>query len=123
MNRLGRGRFEAFSAGSQPTGKVHPLALATLREMGFDPGDVRSKGWEEFAAEGAPPIDLVVTVCDNAAGEVCPVWPGKPLRAHWGVADPAAVTGSEDERRAAFRQAAAALKQRIERYLGDGALG
>src|SRR6185437_8433587 len=93
LNREGAGRFRAFSAGSHPKGDVHPMALEVLRSLGFETGDLRSKSWEEFAAPDAPQLDLVVTVCDNAAGEVCPIWPGKPIRAHWGIEDPAAFEG------------------------------
>ena len=117
LHHLGRGRVRAFSAGSHPTGKVNPFAIETLEGMGLKPPAVRSKSWEEFAAPGAPPIDLVFTVCDSAAAEACPVWPGKPVSAHWGVEDPAAVEGSDDEKRAAFRRAAAMLRRRIERLL------
>ena len=113
-NQLGRGRFEAFSAGSQPGGRVNPLALATLANAGIELRDARSKSWDEFAAPGVAPMDFVITVCDNAAGEACPVWPGQPMTAHWGVPDPAAVEGSEEARRSAFRDAAAALRRRIE---------
>jgi arsenate reductase len=121
MNHLGSGRYRAYSAGSHPAGQVNALAVETLREMGLRAEGLRSKSWDEFAAPGAPPIHFVVTVCDNAAGEMCPLWPGKPVKAHWGVEDPAAVQGSEAQRRAAFRQAAALLRQRIERFLETGA--
>jgi arsenate reductase len=121
MNHLGRGRYAAYSAGSHPTGKVHPLAIETLRELGLDAHGLRSKSWGEFAAPGAPAIDHVVTVCDNAAGEVCPLWPGKPAKEHWGVDDPAAAPGGEAERRAAFREAARLLRQRIEAFLETAA--
>jgi arsenate reductase len=121
MNHLGSGRYRGYSAGSHPAGHVNPLAVETLREMGLRAEGLRSKSWDEFAAPGAPPIDFVVTVCDNAAGEMCPLWPGKPVKAHWGVEDPAAVQGSEAQRRAAFRQSAALLRQRIERFLETGA--
>jgi arsenate reductase (thioredoxin) len=120
LNHLGHGRFRAYSAGSHPTGRVNPLALETLERMGMAVNDARSKSWEEFAAPGAPAIDYVITVCDNAAGETCPIWPGKPAKAHWGVDDPAAVTGSEDQKRAAFRHAAEFLKLRIERLIENG---
>ena len=113
-NRLGRGRFQAFSAGSHPGGRVNPLALETLRHAGIELPDARSKSWDEFAAPGVAPMDFVITVCDNAAGEVCPVWPGQPMTAHWGVPDPAGVEGTEDAKRAAFRDAATALRRRIE---------
>lgn len=117
MNRLGRGRFQAFSAGSHPTGTVNPLALETLREMGVPDDGFRSKDWNEFAAPGAPPLNFVFTVCDKAAGEACPFWPGQPMTAHWGVEDPAAVVGPEETRRAAFRAAALILRRRIELFL------
>jgi protein-tyrosine-phosphatase/N-acetylglutamate synthase-like GNAT family acetyltransferase len=117
LNRLGAGRIHAFSAGSQPKGAVHPLALELLHEVGLSTAALRSKSWDEYAAPGAPPIHFVFTVCDNAAAETCPVWPGKPAVAHWGIPDPAAVTGSENERRRAFRAAYRALEGRIERFL------
>ena len=114
MNRLGKGRFRAYSAGSHPTGKVNPLALETLASAELPAKGFRSKNWDEFAAAGAPAMDFIITVCDNAAGEVCPVWPGKPATAHWSVADPAAVEGTEAQKRAAFRDAANILRRRIE---------
>jgi arsenate reductase len=114
LNHYGKGRFKAFSAGSFPGGKVNPLAIATLQEAGLDTSGLRSKSWDEFAAPGAPQMDFILTVCDNAAGEVCPIWPGKPVTAHWGVPDPAAVHGTEAERRRAFKDAAAILRRRIE---------
>ena len=117
LNHLGRGRFRAFSAGSHPSGKVNPLAIETMRAMGFAAEGLRSKAWDEFAAPGAPPIDFVITVCDNAAGEACPVWPGTPARLHWGVADPAAVEGSDEKKRRAFREAAEILEGRIEKFV------
>ena len=95
LNHWGNGKFRAFSAGSFPKGQVHPLALDLLKRMNLPAEGLRSKSWDEFAAPGAPPIDLIFTVCDNAAGEVCPVWPGKPMTAHWGIADPAAVEGTD----------------------------
>lgn len=113
LNRRGAGRFAGFSAGSRPRGAVHPLALALLRDKGHDVTALRSKSWDEFAAEGAPRMDRVVTVCDNAAGEACPVWPGHPAKAHWGLPDPAAVQGSEAEQRGAFADTYAALDKRI----------
>jgi len=113
LGHWGGSRFRAFSAGSQPTGKVNPHALALLERMAIAASDARSKSWDEFAAPGAPPLDFVITVCDNAAGESCPVWPGQPMTAHWGVADPAAVTGSELEVTTAFRAAFNALEHRI----------
>jgi protein-tyrosine-phosphatase len=114
LNHLGRGRFRAYSAGSHPTGRVNPLAVDTLRDMGLDTAGLRSKAWDEFAAAGAPPLDIIITVCDSAAGEPCPIWPGKPMKAHWGVQDPAAVGGTDEERRAAFKHAALRLRRRIE---------
>lgn len=114
MNHLGAGRFRAFSAGSMPKAEVNPHALPLVRTLGFKDEDFRSKPWDEFAAPGAPALDFVITVCDNAAGEVCPIWPGQPITAHWGVPDPAAVTGSEAEIAVAFRDAARQLRNRIE---------
>jgi protein-tyrosine-phosphatase len=117
LNHLGRGRFQAFSAGSQPAGQVNPLALEELRRLGLPADGYRSKSWDEFAARDAPAMDFVFTVCDNAAKEVCPVWPGHPVTAHWGVEDPAAVTGSDEQRKQAFRNAALILWRRIELLL------
>ena len=117
LRRLGGDRFSAFSAGSFPTGRINPGAVPVLRSMGLDPADFRSKSWNEFAAPGAPPIDFIFTVCDNAAGEVCPVWPGRPVTAHWGVEDPAAATGSEAEVAAAFATAERRLRRRVESFL------
>jgi arsenate reductase len=117
LNTLGKGRFRAFSAGSFPTGKVNPNTFPVLQSLGCDPADFRSKSWDEFAAPGAPPLDLIFTVCDNAAGEVCPVWPGRPVTAHWGIPDPAAATGSPAEVALAFREAARLLRNRIELLL------
>jgi arsenate reductase len=105
LNRWGQGKFRGYSAGSHPTGKVNPLALAILERHNFPTEGLRSKAWDEFAVPGAPQMDFVFTVCDNAANEVCPVWPGQPMTAHWGVADPAAVEGSELEKIQAFREA------------------
>ena len=113
LNRRGADRFAGFSAGSRPRGEVHPMALALLREKGHSLSDLRSKSWDEFAASGAPRMDRVVTVCDNAAGEACPVWPGHPAKAHWGLPDPAAVQGSEAVRRRAFAETYDALDRRI----------
>ncbi len=115
LNREGKGRFHAFSAGSHPKGEVHPLALETLDEMGFLTEGYRSKSWEEFAQASSPELDFVFTVCDNAAGEVCPVWPGQPMTAHWGIEDPAAVEG--EAQRQAFRAAFFALQRRITLFL------
>lgn len=113
INHWGRGQFVGYSAGSAPRGKVHPIALELLRQMKMPAEGMRSKSWEEFARPGAPPLDFVFTVCDNAAGEMCPVWPGQPMTAHWGVADPAAVEGSETEKWLAFRRAFRELETRI----------
>lgn len=115
LNKEGAGRFRAFSAGSRPKGAVHPQAVAWLNQLGYDTGRFRSKSWEEFAADGAPELDFVFTVCDNAAGEVCPIWPGQPMTAHWGIEDPAAVEGEAQER--AFREAYYALQRRIGLFL------
>ena len=114
LNTLGHGKFRAFSAGSFPKGQVHPVAVELLKRMNLPAESLRSKSWDEFAAPGAPPIDLVFTVCDNAAGEVCPIWPGKPITAHWGIADPAAVEGSDAEKSFAFRKALRELETRIK---------
>lgn len=113
VNRLGAGRFKGYSAGSQPSGRVHPYALELLRNLNYDVSSLRSKSWEEFSGADAPRLDFVFTVCDNAANEVCPVWPGQPMTAHWGVADPSAVQGSESERRFAFADTHRMLHQRI----------
>jgi arsenate reductase len=117
LNHWGQGRFCAFSAGSFPQGRVHPLAIELLRRTNLPTEGLRSKSWDEFAVPGAPPIDFIVTVCDNAAGEACPVWPGKPMTAHWGVADPAAVAGDAEKKRAAFRRAFAELQARIKLFV------
>lgn len=114
LNYWGRGNFLGFSAGSHPKGTVHPTALQLLRQMNFPTEGLRSKSWDEFAAPSAPPVDLVITVCDNAAGEVCPYWPGRPITAHWGIPDPASVEGSETDRWAAFREAFRSLEKRIK---------
>ncbi len=114
MNYWGGGKFRAYSAGSYPTGVVNPYALHLLERMGMPTLGARSKSWDEFAAPGAPALDFVFTVCDNAAGEVCPVWPGQPVTAHWGVEDPAAVVGDEIARTTAFRQAFNMLEHRIK---------
>ena len=113
LNRMGAGTFRAYSAGSQPTGRVNPFALNILRKSNYDVSALRSKSWEEFAAPGAPALDFVFTVCDNAANEVCPIWPGQPMSAHWGLPDPAAVEGSEAERALAFADTMRMLAQRI----------
>jgi arsenate reductase len=115
LNREGADRFRAFSAGSYPKGEVHPAALNLLNELGYPTEGLRSKSWDEFAAENAPPLDFIFTVCDNAAGEVCPIWPGKPVTAHWGIEDPVAIEG--DGQRAAFESAYQALQRRIRLFL------
>ena len=118
VNHLGGGsRFKGFSAGSHPKGQVHPYALDLLASLGFPTADAHSKSWDVFAGAGAPHMDFVFTVCNDAAGEACPVWPGHPVTAHWGIADPAAAEGSEMEKRAAFRQTFAALENRIRLFL------
>jgi arsenate reductase (thioredoxin) len=114
LNHWGQGRFRAFSAGSFPKGQVHPLALELLKRMNLPSEGLRSKSWEEFVSPDAPPIDFILTVCDNAAGEVCPVWPGKPMTAHWGIADPAAVEGCDADKALAFRKALKELETRIK---------
>ena len=114
LRQRGAGRFGAFSAGSHPKPAPHPLALAELRERNHDVSSFRSKSWEEFAAADAPRLDFVITVCDDAAGEACPVWPGQPMTAHWGVEDPAAATGDEERRRRVFREVYTELENRIE---------
>jgi arsenate reductase len=116
LNGLGGGRFRAFSAGSQPLGRVNPLALEVLARNGIATDGLRSKSWDEFSRPGAPRIDFVITVCGNAAGEACPIFPGKPVSAHWGVPDPAAVEGSEDDRRAAFRATLEVMRRRVQRF-------
>jgi arsenate reductase len=117
LNALGRGRFRAFSAGSFPKGQVHPMALELLKRSNMPTENLRSKSWDEFAAPGAPPLDLIFTVCDNTAGEVCPVWPGKPITAHWGIADPAAAEGTDAQKAFAFRKAFKELETRINLLL------
>ena len=113
LNRLGAGKFRAFSAGSHPSGKVNPLALNLLRKTNYDVSELRSKSWEEFAAPGAPKLDFVFTVCDDAAGEVCPIWPGQPMTAHWGLPDPVKAEGTEAERHFAFADTMRMLNQRL----------
>jgi arsenate reductase len=114
INHWGRGKFVGYSAGSTPKGQVHPIALELLRQLKFPTEGLRSKSWDEFAAPGAPPLDFVFTVCDNAAGESCPYWPGQPMTAHWGLEDPAAVQGPETERWLAFRKTFRELESRIK---------
>ena len=117
LNSAGRGRFAGYSAGSHPAGRVNPFALELLAKHRLPTGDLRSKNWDEFAQPGAPRMSFVFTVCDNAAGEVCPVWPGRPITAHWGVPDPAAVQGSDADRRKAFLEAFTELSTRINLML------
>jgi arsenate reductase len=119
VNHLAQGRFRGFSAGSQPKGQVHPYALDLLESLHLPVEGLRSKSWEEFATTDAPQMDFIFTVCDNAAAEACPVWPGKPITAHWGIPDPAVVDGSEVERRAAFRQAFDTLESRLRPFLNQ----
>ncbi|HEY4987964.1 MAG TPA: arsenate reductase ArsC [Bradyrhizobium sp.] len=116
LNRIGGGKFTAFSAGSNPTGKVNPHTLALLKRLDFATDGARSKSWDEFAKPGAPELDFVFTVCDNAASEVCPIWPGQPMTAHWGVPDPAAVEGDDTAIAQAFRDAFLLLQRRIELF-------
>ena len=117
VNHWGKGRFKGFSAGSQPKGQVHPYALDQLASLGMSTSGLFSKSWDVFAVAGAPQMDFVFTVCDNAAGEACPVWPGQPITAHWGIPDPAAVEGSEMDKRNAFREAFASLDTRIKLFM------
>jgi protein-tyrosine-phosphatase len=117
MNRLGGDKCRGHSAGSQPRGAIHPFALDLLQNLGNDTSALRSKSWEEFAQPGAPKLDFVFTVCDNAASEICPVWPGQPVTAHWGVPDPSLVEGTEVERRLAFADTLRMLSQRIGIFL------
>jgi arsenate reductase len=117
LNRAGRGRFRAHSAGSFPKGRVHPIAIEVLRARRYETSGLRSKSWDEFAKPGAPKLDFVFTVCDNAAAEACPTWPGQPMTAHWGVEDPAAVSGSPETQRRAFQRAYQELARRIDLFL------
>lgn len=116
LNKLGAGKFRGYSAGSQPKGQVHPRTLELLQSLGYDTSGFRSKSWDEFAKPGAPPIDFIFTICDNAAGESCPLWPGRPMTAHWGVPDPAEATGSDAQVALAFKAAYATLLRRIELF-------
>lgn len=116
LNKIGGDKFSAWSAGSDPRGQVNPHALALLARLGYPTGELRSKSWNEFAQAGAPQLDFIFTVCDNAANEVCPVWPGQPMTAHWGISDPAAVEGDEKKIEAAFRQALLSMQRRIELF-------
>jgi protein-tyrosine-phosphatase len=118
VNHWGRAKFRGFSAGSHPKGTVHPIAIELLKHMKLPTDGLRSKAWDEFAAPGAEPLDFVFTVCDNAAGEVCPYWPGQPMTAHWGVPDPAAVEGTDIEKWMVFRQAFQVLENRIKIFTG-----
>jgi arsenate reductase (thioredoxin) len=117
LNKDGRGRFRGYSAGSQPKGTINPVALHLLQRLEYPIEGLRSKSWQEFAKPGAPVMDFVFTVCDNAAGETCPVWPGRPMTAHWGIEDPAAVEGSDAEKEAAFIEAHRLLKNRIDAFI------
>ena len=117
INKLGAGRFRGFSAGSHPKGEVHPLAIALLRQLNYPIEGLRSKSWEEFAATGGDRLDFVFTVCDNAAGEACPYWPGQPMTAHWGIPDPASVEGTETGKNLAFREAFRSMERRIKLFL------
>lgn len=117
LNREGRGRFTAYSAGSHPKGEVHPMAIDLLKRANYDTSGLRSKSWDEFAVPGAPKMDFVFTVCDSAAAEACPVWPGQPMTAHWGVPDPAAVEGTETEKALSFADAYRMLGNRISIFV------
>ncbi|HEX3838142.1 MAG TPA: arsenate reductase ArsC [Steroidobacteraceae bacterium] len=119
LNQLGAGRFHPFSAGSYPKGEVNPLALGLLKRRGLPTEGLSSKSWDEFVAPGAPALDFVFTVCDNAAGETCPLWPGSPITAHWGIADPAAVAGTDAQRMQAFRAALHELEARISLFIKE----
>jgi arsenate reductase len=117
LNSLGAKRFRAYSAGSHPAGSVNPIAIGWLKKNRFDTDSLRSKSWDEFAAPGAPVMDFVLTVCDNAAGEVCPVWPGQPISAHWGVEDPVSVQGTSEEKEKAFSNVFMILNRRISIFI------
>ena len=117
FNTMGAGRFNAYSAGSHPTGRVNPFAIEQVRALGYAVENLRSKSWDEFAAAGAPQLDFVITVCDNAAGEACPLWPGQPITAHWGFPDPAAVKGTDDEKRAAFALTLRQMRNRVQLFV------
>ena len=117
LNQRGAGRFRAYSAGSHPTGRVNPFAIATLQRFGLPTEGLRSKSWNEFAGPGAPRLDFILTVCDNAAGEVCPLWPGQPVTAHWGVPDPAAVEGTDERKLQAFEDTFRILERRVNRFV------
>jgi arsenate reductase (thioredoxin) len=117
LNKVGKGRFRGFSAGSHPKGEVHPIALDLLRQLDFPTEGLRSKSWDEFAAANMPHLDFVFTVCDSAAGEACPYWPGQPMTAHWGIPDPAAIEGTDTQKALAFREAFRSLETRIKLFL------
>jgi protein-tyrosine-phosphatase len=117
INFLGRGKFKGFSAGSQPSGEIHPFALDLLKRLNYDTRNLSSKSWEEFASADAPPLDFVLTVCDDAAKETCPIWPGQPMTVHWGLPDPSSAEGTEAERRHAFADAHRMLYQRISIFV------
>ncbi len=117
INTLGQGQFKAYSAGSQPAGKVNPFAIEQIQSLNDSLENVRSKSWDEFAMADAPIMDFIITVCDNAAGEICPFWPGKPISAHWGFTDPAAVQGNDDEKRQSFSAVFNQIKNRVEKLL------
>jgi len=117
FNTMGGGRFQAYSAGSHPSGKVNPFAIEQVRALGYSVEGLRSKSWDEFAQPGAPEMDFVVTVCDKAAGEMCPLWPGQPVTAHWGFPDPVAVEGTDEEKRAAFAQTLRQIRTRVQLFL------
>lgn len=117
MNRLGKGKYKAYSAGSMPSGRVHPMALDLLKSLNYDISSLTSKSWDVFAVPGAPQMDFIFTVCDNAAHETCPIWPGHPASAHWGLPDPSAVQGTEAEKRLAFAETYRMLSQRIDAFV------
>ena len=117
FNTLGAGRFKAYSAGSHPSGRVNPFAIEQVQALGYPAENLRSKSWDEFAQPGSPQMDFIVTVCDNAAGEVCPLWPGQPVTAHWGFPDPAAVEGTDEEKREAFARTLQQIRTRVQLVL------
>jgi len=117
FNTMGAGRFKAYSAGSHPTGKVNPFAIEQVQRLGYPVEGLRSKSWDEFAQPGAQEMDFVITVCDNAAGEACPFWPGQPMTAHWGFPDPAAVQGTDEVKREAFKQTVRQIRHRVQLFL------
>jgi arsenate reductase len=117
VTTLGRGRFKGYSAGSKPAGKVNPFAIEQLRKFGYRVDDLRSKSWDEFAGGDAPRMDVIITVCDNAAGETCPIWPGHPVTGHWGFEDPAAVEGTDEQKRAAFDRIRREIAERVQAFV------